>query len=135
MRPVRTCALVTHMCLQACLASIFETDLTDPPRNLTDGENDWHRINDWLESYDVRSGFIEYVNGDRGPAGWSIASTKPPVAPAGITHAVVCFDGQIVHDPSGLDDVGPIRHWYTFWANGFRTENHWLLGKSLGVGQ
>ncbi len=67
-------------CYAACVASILETSLEDLPPYVAVRRPNWE------------------------PPGYSIASVR---VRDGSIHAVVCLDGQIVHDPAGRPFARP----------------------------
>ena len=71
-------------CFEACLASIVECKIDDVPKLYG-----WRSVQEWLQGIGWRFAFNEIE-------GYSVASVKTPTG----IHAVVCVDGQIVHDPS-----------------------------------
>lgn len=115
-------------CLQACLASIFEVEISDVVNFAKDitPENDetpeggllfWNRFDAWLESYGLRPIFmrfrnLEYVD-EPGtfwtPPGWHLIFGKRGET----NHVVVGHRGTPVHDP--LKDAGPL----TFSSEGY----------------
>lgn len=89
MKPVwQTCS----NCFSASAASILETGLNRVPRK-RDGDSWLDNWRDWLER---RGLSIEWYSANRkAPRGWSILTVKGRKE----THAVVCFNGIVMHDP------------------------------------
>ncbi len=90
-------------CYAACMASIFELSLDEVPD--IDPNLEWSEWlaewNQWLGQrglYTISMCADDYVMRRHGwPKGWSIGTV--PSTRGDWTHAVVCFDGMIVHDP------------------------------------
>ena len=117
-------------CWAACIASLVGCRIGDVPdtRHSTDGT--WFDLtSEWLSG---RGLVIEVIGGKRklpesmgggcvsydAPIGWAIACGKSPRGPWG--HAVVVFDGRIIHDPhpSGAGLVGFPDTYYQIYSNG-----------------
>jgi len=100
-------------CLAACIASILELPLADVP-NLGCSTEWWQDTRDWLKPRN-----LDWLNWEHGPGavvprGYSILGADSPRGPW--LHAVVCFDGAIVWDPSPDREqgVGTWRDWTVF---------------------
>ena len=110
-------------CFNACLASLLELPLREVADILPSTEGDWHeqwRV--WIASQGYR---LEHHIPDDDenefdpPRGYSIASVYTDrIYPAGhkkvgerISHAVIMFDGALVHDPFPLEsEVMEVRY-------------------------
>ena len=101
-------------CLQACLASILEIALDEAydAQNQEREGKDWYReLIRWgyrrgylIISYHQMSGMFPKVK----PRGYHIAG-GPSLRDVPEGHAVVCFDGEMVHDPhpdgTGISEI------------------------------
>jgi hypothetical protein len=99
-------------CMAACIASILELPLEGMPNYHSDGDAWYHDWQTWLERYNVQ--LLTFADGgDWLPTGYSILSGQSPRHDK--NHAVVCFNGEIVHDPhpdgTGVRDR---REWTVF---------------------
>ena len=78
-------------CFRACVASILDVPLEEVPD--LRGDRMWGpKLREWLAGRGWCCEFREET-----PAGWSIASVR---LMDGSIHAVVCQDGDVVHDPN-----------------------------------
>jgi hypothetical protein len=99
-------------CFAAAAASILELPINHVPRKR--GEGWLERWREWLKG---RGLSIEWYGceGRRPPRGWSILTIEGGYRGG---HAVVCFDGRVVHDPKDADPKRALRarqiHWYVF---------------------
>jgi hypothetical protein len=107
-------------CFGSCIASIFEMSLSEMPDYLAGDPNnpDWLNVwRGWLAERGLGIFVRSHCCDDcPKPPGFSILSASCPHGEE--THAVVCLDGEIVHDPlpGGLcPDVKPV-DWYLFVA-------------------
>lgn len=82
-------------CLQACLASIFELPLEKVPHFAEMGHVWYEEMWAWLRKFGLMPLCVSKKSGHR-PFGFSIGNGP---GPRGFQHAVVCHDGEIVHDP------------------------------------
>lgn len=100
-------------CLNACVASILELKLNEASNILPNTGGDWHQAwNDFLaeKGYRFATFFSVDDDDDSPPKGYSIATVYTdriypdthPKAGKQIAHAVVMFDGVLVHDPYPL---------------------------------
>lgn len=106
-------------CFNACIASILELPLREVARIHPRDEPYWGAWKSWLAG---RGLALNKHSPARPPKGYSIASGRSTRrypeghAKAGenIHHAVVCFDGEVVHDPfparGGFSDIS---HYWT----------------------
>lgn len=114
-------------CFAACVASILELPLGGMPEYLDEeGNGVPHWLDRWGKFLRPHGLGIVYIRQAAGgvclpPPGYAIMAAAAPTAedPENL-HAVVCRDGEVVHDP--LDNVKPNRgeyvpdHWYVFTA-------------------
>jgi hypothetical protein len=83
-------------CMAACIASILELPLGMLP-NPQGGNGEWYlEWQAWLRQYNLQILVFEH-GGEWIPTGYSILCGKSPRGDW--RHAVVCFDGAMVHDP------------------------------------
>lgn len=100
-------------CFVAAAASILELPINMLPRVKHSKEwlNYWRR---WLRKRGMGIVWFE-ADGRTAPSGWAVLTVKCGYE-AG--HAVVCFDGEIIHDPmvGNLEKAREARrlHWYVF---------------------
>ncbi len=90
-------------CMQAAVASIFELPLDQVPNFVEDG-NEWvDTLAKWCAQRGVRPLFLTLNNRPPGTTigmnggWWSVVTGKSPRGD--YFHAVVAYDGEIVHDP------------------------------------
>ena len=110
----------TGNCFNACVASILERPLRDVCQVLPGPADYWGEWNRWLATLGLE---INYVPLDQGPPkGWAIASgyggrffpEGHEKAGEPILHAVVVFNGEVIHDPfPGAKQFSDIRY---FWS-------------------
>jgi hypothetical protein len=85
-------------CQEACIASIFEIPLELVPSYK---DVDWnHRYADWFAQFNIGYVILNAVDlegNDVKPTGFSILAAQSPRHDC--HHAVVCFNGNVVHDP------------------------------------
>ena len=99
MRPVKQTEVWN--CVQACIASIFELEMTDLPTILA---SRWlEQVMAWAETVGLGVLLFSMAAGcDRGkdfPKGWAIGGVGSPSDENPFMHAVVCWNGFIVWDP------------------------------------
>lgn len=113
-------------CFAACVASILETDIEEMPEYLgADGTpltQNWLSIwNEFLGPLGLGLVLVRHCGcgACSPPPGFSIMAAKAPTdEEPDNTHAIVCLDGAVVHDP--LDNVRAHEgtyepdHWYVF---------------------
>lgn len=96
-------------CLNACLASLLELRLNEVPTITTNGGGDWDaQWSCWLAEQGYKFDYVDME--DDPPVGYSIATvTTERLYPEGhrkagksIYHAIICFQGNKVHDPFPL---------------------------------
>lgn len=99
----------TGNCQNACIASLLELPLREVDDILPTDPGDWHkRWNVWLAEKGYK--LVLHLTGesdDKIPEGYAIASVMTSrVFPEGheragksISHAVIVFNGKLVHDP------------------------------------
>lgn len=104
-------------CLQACVASLLELNLEDVPHFVL--EEDWvEALDRWLSEFDLQSIDVDLARtrqqeGDMWkPLGYHLINGKSPRS--NCQHAVVGYNGEIVHDP----------HWDN---DGLETQETWTL--------
>lgn len=99
-------------CFAACVASILEVPLEALPN--FKGENWCDLWNQWLEPLNLRLLMIEHRQWLERPPGYAIVGVDSPRGDW--LHAVVCKDGEIVHDPHPERHmgVGEFRDWTLF---------------------
>jgi len=91
----------TWNCMQACIASIFELDMSDLPTILP--EHWFEQVEAWALAFGM--GIANFTVPERGdhnmdfPKGWSIGGIPSPTQEPPMLHAVVCWHGKIVWDP------------------------------------
>ena len=136
MKPVMQTVNGRHgNCMSACLASIFECDISDVPNFYAiAGDDDamwWGAVRDWLRPKGFGIMFLEL----RDPAhlsmfdGWMIVSGK---STRGLDHATVWKDGKMIHDPhpsneglvtpDGVDMIYPLDPARLYLKNATRPE-------------
>lgn len=81
-------------CVQACIASIFEFELSQVPNFMMHGVNDYDYdydliLSDFCDRYGLKC--LDIKIGDNLKELYSIG--------VGLTHTVVCYEGVIIHDP------------------------------------
>jgi hypothetical protein len=92
-------------CFSACLASILELSLDEVP--CFTGEDWLSQYNLWLADNNLALVNCLYKDAEGNvlaPAGYSILAADSPRG--NWKHAVVCFNGNIVHDPHPLREMG-----------------------------
>lgn len=98
-------------CLQAALASIFELPLEKVPHFAEMGHTWYEQMWEWLKRFGLMPLCVQKSSG-RTVFGYSIG-TGP--GPRGFQHAVVCYNGDMVHDPhpskAGLVEI---KEWIQF---------------------
>ncbi len=88
-------------CLQAALASVFEVPLGTVPHfaNL-DSDDWWQQCQEWcIKTFGVYPVFVPTDTKLEFIRGYHLMNVKTP---SGSEHAVVGFNGDIVHDPGGM---------------------------------
>lgn len=106
-------------CFAACVASITELPLESMPNHFKNGDGDvearWlDEWNEFLKPYGLGMIWADAMF-SRTPAGYAIAEME--VQDHHCNHAVVCLDGEIVHDPLGQDyQFERYVNWYVFTA-------------------
>lgn len=115
MKPVEQtiCTVPGGNCFPACLASILEIGIDEIPNEQGD---DWHsRYEDFLRPMGLGMVSLAAMDGQGNlwkPKGYSIlAAVSPRFAPH--LHAVVCYDGEVVFDPSPKREAG-LGEWKEF---------------------
>lgn len=91
-------------CFNACIASILELPLRDVAQIHPKSEPYWSAWDRWFAERGME---LEVCEADDPPKGWSIAKGEGfriypddhPRAGRPISHAVVAFNGEILHDP------------------------------------
>jgi hypothetical protein len=101
-------------CFAACVASILEVSIEAVPN--FDGDDWYQRWNAWLRPRGLALLTWPASEGGWRPEGYSILGAESPRGDW--AHAVVCLDGEIVHDPHpvGMGKVGKWRDWTVFMA-------------------
>ena len=88
-------------CFGACVASIFELPVGDMPdylQGIPDNPNWLNVWREWLAKRNLGIVYTRFCCADCvPPAGYSILTIG--WKDSSIAHAVVCFNGEIVHDP------------------------------------
>ena len=102
-------------CLQACMASLFELEMGAVPHFVL--EDDWvEAFDEWLERFDLQSVTVdlERMGGEDmwKPYGYHLICGDSPRSDC--KHAVVGYNGRVVHDPHPDGD-------------GLETEENWTL--------
>lgn len=104
-------------CLQACMASLLGLCLEEVPHFVL--EDNWvHALDAWLKQFDLQSVAVDLnIMRQQGedmwkPYGYHLIVGKSPRADC--QHAVVGYNGEMVHDP----------HWD---GDGLDTEESWTL--------
>ena len=87
-------------CLQACIASLFEMGLEEVPHFVL--RDDWvGALDGWLGQFDLQSVLVDLERGEGEdmwePYGYHLICGKGPRADC--QHAVVGYNGRVVHDP------------------------------------
>lgn len=114
MRPVHQTDFdfVNGNCMAACIASVLELPIEGMPNYHGEGTEWYIQWQRWLEPYNVQLLTFQ-AGGDWLPTGYSILAGKSPRHEG--NHAVVCLNGEIVHDPhpdsTGVEDQ---REWTVF---------------------
>jgi hypothetical protein len=81
-------------CLQACLASIMEMNLTDVPHFAAIPDDTWfEQMCNWIGDHGYQ--FEDYDGLNESPHYMLVIGKSP----RGVSHAVVYKDGQLAHDP------------------------------------
>lgn len=81
------------------MASILELSIDQVPDPRCEDPNDDLKVfNDWLAQFGLRMMAVRCPDGADLPQGYAIAASPSPRS-KDYDHAVVTFDGQIVHDP------------------------------------
>lgn len=101
-------------CFSACIASILELPLERVP--VIHGDGAWDRWMDWFHAANLA---LILLDKSPPPPGYSIRSILSYNYEAR-THAVVAFNGAVVHDPS------PSRRKYSDDCYGLWTR-HWII--------
>jgi len=112
-------------CLAACIASICEVPLDDvpqPTREELASVEQWHlylvRLHEgflWARGvYLLPVSYLTNTAQSVAPMGYSILTGRSPRT--GGYHSVVCFDGEVVHDPhpQGKGELGEWHNWQVF---------------------
>ena len=101
-------------CHRACVASILERPLESVPHFWADGltavDESWGRLHAWCTENGITYLFFGFPDDPRPyMAAWNPGLYYILVGTSknGVGHSVVCFDDEIVHDPS-LDQSGII---------------------------
>lgn len=118
MKPVtQTVRGLLGNCFAACVASVTELPLEVLPNHFTNEDGDvaprWlDEWNEFLKPYGLGMIWADAMF-CRTPAGYSIAEME--VKDHNSNHAVVCLDGEIVHDPLGEGyQFARFVSWYVF---------------------
>lgn len=91
-------------CLQACVASLLEKDLTEVPHFAALSDDTWFSemcnwITDHGYEFDDTGDCVDFKN--------YVLAIGP--SPRGVSHAVIYYDGKLAHDPhpsrAGILDV------------------------------
>lgn len=98
-------------CMAACIASVLELPLVDIPR-----DSELATVNEWRDYLEPFGLSLESVHYSVRPRGYSICSLWKS---RDDSHAVVAFNGEVVHDPGGAESLqwaktAPVRFWYVF---------------------
>lgn len=100
-------------CYQAAVAALMDLPLEEVPNFIEYADDVWYSI--FCDF--IRDKGFEYAWSYEVPKGYSIGSGISPRARKDkkITHAVICFDGEIVHDvhPDRTGLIGPINYYET----------------------
>jgi hypothetical protein len=89
-------------CFAACMASILELPLDGMPN--FKGSDWFYKWQEWLKPMNLTLLMINYNQEGQAPYGYSILGAQSPRGD--FLHAVVCFDGEIVHDPHPQREQG-----------------------------
>lgn len=93
-------------CLSACIASLLERPLREVP-DYKDADW-WQNWENWLQELGFE--FIYQPTPEPVPQGYAIAGVHSPRGPW--LHAVICFDGKVIHDPyPGADKTEALLDW------------------------
>ena len=103
----------TGNCLAACVASILHLPLEQMPDHYLNEHGDvaerWLDVwCDFLAPFGLSMVWYDYDHG-RVPRGYAIAALK--IKDQEQTHAVVCYNGDIVFDPVAGHDVEQTKEW------------------------
>jgi len=86
-------------CFSTCLASILELDPSGVPNFIGDFPDSWNlELHDWLQPMNLGFVYLDPLNQDFAPDGYAIASYS--VENSKEAHCVVCYDGDVLWDPS-----------------------------------
>ncbi len=86
-------------CFATCLACILELDPSTVPNFIGDFPSSWNNeLHDWLQAMNLGFVYLQPQNPDFCPDGYAIASYT--VDGSENLHCVVCYDGDVVWDPS-----------------------------------
>lgn len=109
-------------CVNACVASILELPLRDVLQIMPRYEGDyWGEWESWLAARGLEFG-LRACRDEVPPKGYAIASglggrvypEGHERAGQGISHAVVVFNGELIHDPyPGGKGIDRARHYWT----------------------
>ena len=106
-------------CFAACVASILELPIESLPDHFVDeeGNADDHWVDLWVDFLRPYGLGIIYADAmfSRQPQGYAIAEMAVKDHPW--NHAVVCLNGEVVHDPLGIGyEFERVVRWYVFTA-------------------
>ena len=102
---------INDNCLQMCIASLFELDMSDVPHFVAfdKGNGEYLDVfNRWLleRGFQALTLYLEYLDDSWTPNGYHLMYGK---SRRGIKHSVVGYQGKMVYDPhpdqSGLESV------------------------------
>lgn len=106
----------TGNCFAACVASLLEMPIEQMPNHYTDknGNAPTHWLRIWqkfLRPFGLGIVWLPDQGSNSPPPGYAIAGMR--MAGDEDTHAVICYDGEIKHDPlPGEGRFCGVDHWY-----------------------